>query len=591
MAGPGGGPPRRSHTKSRKGCDACKRRHIRCDETFPQCLNCTKHKIRCPYNDMPVDRSGSPDKSSIVWADDVVRIADQWLNTLMWPFPMLNVFNFVNPKMLKLEDLRLLCHICLVCSELGSQSNLGLTVWSTQMVDILSFAAVSPFVMNAVLSFSATHLSSIRDSTAIRNMAFSHQGRALKGLSDALQHFSPENSDSVLAASVVLSWQTTEWREWSKHMYGTLSFSALVTKNTKQTQTLTPPTQIIDLMRQGNYPSRFQSFIDNQHVTVMAPPSPSPDHKTIQPKKEDMDVMQRTVQQLQVLEAHLKGSGMDCKDVQNLINFVKNARKASSSGLTVQQQHEKLAPLRSWLFWQPLKYLSPMNSSYSGLVIIAHLYSVALVMERLFPDIGAGYFGSLTVQPILDIFDRIYHASVSGDPTISALLTLMRGPFNTATEFQQRRGLALPQMPMLPATTSASDAMYVAAAGTPTASYYPVSEAPSTPSMIFAAPAGSPAFPPETLPFLDSPVNTMAMMSPALPTNPYLSVPSPGYVASGSPYSAASSPATNYETTAYVADPTSFGSEWNPAPWPMMPEYSSMASECVSPLMTTALLY
>ncbi len=36
MAGPGGGPPRKSHTKSRKGCKTCKRRHIRCDENFPQ---------------------------------------------------------------------------------------------------------------------------------------------------------------------------------------------------------------------------------------------------------------------------------------------------------------------------------------------------------------------------------------------------------------------------------------------------------------------------------------------------------------------------------------------------------------------------
>lgn len=36
MAGTGAGPSRRSHTKSRKGCKTCKRRHIRCDETFPQ---------------------------------------------------------------------------------------------------------------------------------------------------------------------------------------------------------------------------------------------------------------------------------------------------------------------------------------------------------------------------------------------------------------------------------------------------------------------------------------------------------------------------------------------------------------------------
>jgi len=30
------GPSRRSHTKSRRGCQTCKRRHIRCDESTPQ---------------------------------------------------------------------------------------------------------------------------------------------------------------------------------------------------------------------------------------------------------------------------------------------------------------------------------------------------------------------------------------------------------------------------------------------------------------------------------------------------------------------------------------------------------------------------
>lgn len=36
MVGPRGGPSRKSHTKSRNGCKTCKRRHIRCDESFPQ---------------------------------------------------------------------------------------------------------------------------------------------------------------------------------------------------------------------------------------------------------------------------------------------------------------------------------------------------------------------------------------------------------------------------------------------------------------------------------------------------------------------------------------------------------------------------
>ncbi|KAH6663144.1 hypothetical protein EV126DRAFT_513507 [Verticillium dahliae] len=99
MAGPGGGPPRRSHTKSRKGCETCKRRHIRCDENFPQCRNCTKHKIRCPYNDMPAmeDRSTTPDKPDLMWTPSIVADIEQWQRTGIFPFPKLAISSTPNP--------------------------------------------------------------------------------------------------------------------------------------------------------------------------------------------------------------------------------------------------------------------------------------------------------------------------------------------------------------------------------------------------------------------------------------------------------------------------------------------------------------
>ena len=40
---------RRKHTKSRAGCLACKRRHVRCDESKPKCANCIKHNVACVY--------------------------------------------------------------------------------------------------------------------------------------------------------------------------------------------------------------------------------------------------------------------------------------------------------------------------------------------------------------------------------------------------------------------------------------------------------------------------------------------------------------------------------------------------------------
>ncbi|KAK7547190.1 hypothetical protein IWX46DRAFT_580643 [Phyllosticta citricarpa] len=40
---------RRSHRKSRTGCGNCKTRRIKCDETKPECINCSKHDLRCDY--------------------------------------------------------------------------------------------------------------------------------------------------------------------------------------------------------------------------------------------------------------------------------------------------------------------------------------------------------------------------------------------------------------------------------------------------------------------------------------------------------------------------------------------------------------
>lgn len=40
---------RKSHLKSRNGCQNCKKRRIKCDERSPSCGNCTKHSIVCNF--------------------------------------------------------------------------------------------------------------------------------------------------------------------------------------------------------------------------------------------------------------------------------------------------------------------------------------------------------------------------------------------------------------------------------------------------------------------------------------------------------------------------------------------------------------
>jgi hypothetical protein len=51
--------PRKGHTKSRRGCYACKKRKIKCQETLPKCGHCEKAGCPCEYPLLPSSYSGA----------------------------------------------------------------------------------------------------------------------------------------------------------------------------------------------------------------------------------------------------------------------------------------------------------------------------------------------------------------------------------------------------------------------------------------------------------------------------------------------------------------------------------------------------
>ncbi|KAK0752116.1 hypothetical protein B0T18DRAFT_320640 [Schizothecium vesticola] len=423
MAGPGGGPPRRSHTKSRKGCETCKKRHIRCDETFPQCRNCTKHKQCCPYNDLPVtdDRAGTPDKPDLMWTPDIEATIEQWQRTGVFPFPSLDIYPTPDPRALTTDQLRLIHHVAAISHHMNEIGANGFTLWTRQIPKIIQISATYDYVLHALLGFSAMHLAFLTDCPLVGNMGYEHRGIALKGLHEAITNFSKENSDAILAASLVLSWQATEWRSWTHLMKGTSA--------------------VIDEMEAWKHESQFGDFIAESDTFPTAPPSPTPDHKPSQPREEDLEAFEGTLQQLQKVESYLKQRREDTKHIAQLISFLKGARKVSPT-LSVSQQFERLRPLRTWLFYLPVMSLEQTHGSPSSLLIIAHYYTAALVMERLFPEIGAAYFGSMTIRPVEDIARRLYAMNQSpehkGD--LDTAVALMRYPLDTLDEFRFRMG-------------------------------------------------------------------------------------------------------------------------------------------------------
>ncbi|SPQ21281.1 e1196b81-abe7-4cc1-b87d-6d8621d9401a [Thermothielavioides terrestris] len=511
MAGPGGGPPRRSHTKSRKGCDTCKRRHIRCDENFPQCRNCTKHKIRCPYNDVPVpeDRAGSPDKPDLMWTPEIEATIDEWRRTGMFPFPSLGIYPAPAPESLSVEDLRLIHHVASISHQMQELDAIDFTLWTRQIPIIIKIGATHRYVLHALLAFSAMHLAYLTGCPAVGNMAYEHRGVALKGLQEAIGAFSRETSDAILAASLVLSWQATDWRSWTQLMQGTSS--------------------VIEAMDPWKHESQFGDFIAESSTFPTAPPSPRPDHQPSQPREDDLEAFQRALQQLQKLESFLKKSREDTKPVAQLITFLKGSRKVTSS-LSVAQQFDRLKPLRTWLFWLPVMYLQRNGASPSALVVIAHYYTAALLMERLFPEIGAAYFGSMTIGPVEEIARRLYAIRNAGhlQGDLQTPLNLMEFPIETVNEFRSRMGWVQPvRTPSFPQFDTPSvyvgegSPLMMSASANVSAEYLPYGD-----NVAFSYSTEDLSVIPESGP--SNAISPLQLSSPYVDPH-YLNIPSPSY--------------------------------------------------------------
>lgn len=282
-------------------------------------------------------------------------------------------------------------------------------------------------------------------------------------------------------------------------------------------------------MEPWKHESQFGDFIAESSTFPTAPPSPTPDHKPNQPRKEDLDAFQRTINQLTKVEAHLKQNKEDTKLIQQLSSFLKGARKVSPIQ-SVSQQFDRLQPLRHWLFWLPLMCLKQNGTSTSALVIIAHYYTAAILMERLFPEIGAAYFGSLSVGPVEEIARRLLSINVSGsaDGDLQTPLSLMEFPIDAVNEFRARMGWLQPaRTPSFPQFNPPNFYMDDnTSQGTPpsTTSYLPYGE---NPAFNWSTEDLSTLSAPEQE--TSSAVNSGLGLSSPFVSQQYLNIPSPSY--------------------------------------------------------------
>jgi len=190
--------PRRSHTKSRKGCSQCKTRRIKCDELHPQCSNCVRREIECDFQsgEASTPRGGSLlTPSSSGPAEPVVD-----------PFARPNLVSTKTTTDLDIGDLELLHHWTTVTYKTlltDATSDEHRDIWKVKVVQ-LGFK--HDFLMRALLATSAYHLSFVKpcmkDSYSIK--ASNHQSLALQSVQDILGQVDKYNCHAIFAFSCII---------------------------------------------------------------------------------------------------------------------------------------------------------------------------------------------------------------------------------------------------------------------------------------------------------------------------------------------------------------------------------------------------
>lgn len=101
---------------------------------------------------------------------------------------------------------------------------------------------------------------------------------------------------------------------------------------------------------------------------------------------------------------------------------------------------EKLQFLRMRILWAPIGLLQTPDPSTSNMLVIGHLYAVAMAVDASLPELNGAAFGSLVGNPIEDIDRRVRFSSPQSFDSVSPVDELMMFPRKMAGKNQQNRG-------------------------------------------------------------------------------------------------------------------------------------------------------
>ncbi|KAE8409275.1 hypothetical protein BDV37DRAFT_237096 [Aspergillus pseudonomiae] len=197
-------PPRRSHKKSRNGCDQCKERRVKCDEKHPICSNCTSRELICTYLKIPIVSAPRRTVHAVTDRSQDYHHRRQSQSKHHDKQPISSVKS-VEPSFV-LRDLELMHKFstetfqCLC----GDQSDMG--DWQ---VLIPQQASKHTFLLHGILALAALHIAATATERTIvlsyLDTALQYHNMSFAPFRQALDALTPLNCDAVFAQSAIIT--------------------------------------------------------------------------------------------------------------------------------------------------------------------------------------------------------------------------------------------------------------------------------------------------------------------------------------------------------------------------------------------------
>lgn len=184
-------PIKRTHRKSRYGCDQCRKRRVKCDEKAPRCTNCVRREEDCAFSRKPIQS-----------LEDIAQISRDGAQ--------LEASNLLLPEFSSLEETNaglseaaLMHHWCTrTCHSFTPR---GADLFREY---VGKEALRHEYLMESLLALTLLHMAIEMEDPAtaqpLVSAALRHQNRSLLGLGEALKSISPSNCDSIFACGLLI---------------------------------------------------------------------------------------------------------------------------------------------------------------------------------------------------------------------------------------------------------------------------------------------------------------------------------------------------------------------------------------------------